>query len=77
MGRYRQFLPVAATSCHALPRPSPHEVPTPAWLCGMKRRLFATVETLPSKRYRACYKHEGRTVCAQRIFATKADAAPG
>ena len=41
---------------------------------GMKRRLFGTVERLPSKRYRAYYKHEGRRVYAQGTFATKADA---
>ncbi len=40
----------------------------------MKRRVFGTVERLPSKRYRACYKHEGRAVYAQRTFATEADA---
>ena len=40
----------------------------------MKRRLFGTLERLPSKRYRACYKPEGRAVYAQRTFATKADA---
>ncbi len=40
----------------------------------MKRRVFGTVERLPSKRYRACCKHEGRAVYAQRTFATKADA---
>ena len=40
----------------------------------MKRRVFGTVERVPSKRYRAYYKHESRPVYAQRTFATKADA---
>ena len=40
----------------------------------MKRRLFGTVERLPSKRYRAYYKHDGRRIYAQGTFATKADA---
>ena len=40
----------------------------------MKRRLFGTIERLPSKRYRAYYKHEGRRAYAQGTFATKADA---
>ena len=41
------FVPVAATSCHGLPRRSPHGVPTLVRLCGMKRRLFGTIERLP------------------------------
>ena len=40
----------------------------------MKRSLSGTIERLPSKRYRAYYKLEGRRVYAQGTFATKADA---
>lgn len=35
----------------------------------MKRRVFTTREMLPSKRYRAYYKHQGRPVYAQATFA--------
>ena len=62
-----RLLPPRATGCHAV-------VPTksPRWyVCGMKRRMLGTVERLPSKRYRACYKHEGRAVYARRTFATR------
>jgi hypothetical protein len=71
-----QFLPVAATSCHGLPCRSPHEVPTLARLCGMKRRLFGTIQRLPSKRYRA-YCGRERRIYAQGTFATKPDAGRG
>jgi hypothetical protein len=40
----------------------------------MKRRLFRAVERLPSKRYQACYNHDGRRIYAQGTFATKTDA---
>ena len=44
------------------------------WLGGMKPRMFGTIERLPSKRYRAYYKHEGRRVYAQGTFRHQADA---
>jgi hypothetical protein len=40
----------------------------------MKRRLFGTIKRLPSRRYRACYKPDGRRVHAQETFATKVEA---
>ena len=36
--------------------------------------MLGTIERLPSKRYRAYYKHDGRRAYAQGTFATKADA---
>jgi hypothetical protein len=36
--------------------------------------VFGTVERLPSKRYRAYYKHDGRRIYAHGTFDTKADA---
>ncbi|HTW09436.1 MAG TPA: hypothetical protein VME46_18160, partial [Acidimicrobiales bacterium] len=64
-------LPPGATGCHAL---VPTESPRECYGRGVKRRLFGTVERLPSKHYRAYYKHEGRRIYAQGTFATKADA---
>jgi len=66
-------VPVAATSCHGLPRGSPYEVPTLVLVMGnggpdVRAYRKAALQALP-----ASLQARGPAVYAEGTFATKAD----